>query len=54
MTKAVTFEPVDGPIHSRIDAAYRAKYRGNPYLDLMIGARARAATVRVVPRDATA
>jgi hypothetical protein len=51
MTKTVTFEPVDGPILSSIDDAYRAKYRGNPYLDSMIGARARAATVRVIPRD---
>ncbi|MGH6976699.1 MAG: DUF2255 family protein, partial [Stellaceae bacterium] len=32
MTKEVAFEPVDGPIHERIDDAYRAKYRGSPYL----------------------
>jgi hypothetical protein len=50
MTKDVTFEPVDGPINDRIDEAYRAKYRGSPYLSPMIGARARSATVRVVPR----
>jgi hypothetical protein len=50
MTKAVSFEPVDGPINDRIDDAYRAKYRDSPYLDPMIGARARAATVRVAPR----
>jgi len=49
-TKDVTFEPVDGPINDRIDEAYRAKYRGSPYLSTMIGARARSATVRVVPR----
>src|SRR3954449_1682666 len=48
MTKDVTFEPVDGPINDRIDEAYRAKYRGSPYLSPMIGARARSATVRVV------
>jgi hypothetical protein len=47
----VTFEPVDGTINDRIDDAYRAKYRGSPYLDPMIGARARAATVRVLPRQ---
>ena len=50
MTRDVTFEPVDGPIDDRIDAAYRARYRGSPYLSPMIGARAHAATVKVVPR----
>jgi hypothetical protein len=47
--KEVTFEPVNGPINDRIDDAYRAKYKGSPYLKPMIGARARAATVKVVP-----
>ena len=51
MTKEVTFEPVDGPINDRIDHAYRAKYRDSPYLSPMIGARARSATVKVMPRD---
>jgi hypothetical protein len=51
MTKDVTFEPVDGPIHHRIDDAYRAKYRGSPYLSPMIGACARSATVKVMPRE---
>ena len=46
MTKEVTFEPVDGPINNRIDDAYRAKCHGSLYLSPMIGARARAATVR--------
>jgi hypothetical protein len=50
-TKEVTFEPVDGPINDRIDDAYRAKYRGCPYLASMVGARARSATVQVMPRD---
>jgi hypothetical protein len=49
MTKDVVFEPVDGPINDLIDAAYRAKYHGSPYLSPMIGARARSATVRVMP-----
>jgi hypothetical protein len=49
MTKDVVFEPVDGSINDRIDEAYRAKYAGSPYLKPMIGARARSATVRVVP-----
>jgi hypothetical protein len=50
LTKEVTFEPVDGPINERIDDAYRAKYRGSTYLGPMIGARARSATVKVMPR----
>lgn len=54
MTKEVTFEPVEGPINDRIDDAYRAKYRGSPYLNPMIGTHARAATVKVMPRDTNA
>ena len=50
MTKEVTFEPVGGPINDRIDDAYRAKYHGSPYLKPMIGTRARAATVKMMPR----
>ncbi|MEK0083032.1 DUF2255 family protein [Benzoatithermus flavus] len=49
MTKEVAFEPTHGPINARIDDAYRAKYRGSPHLGSMIGARARSATVKVVP-----
>lgn len=49
-TWEVGFEPVDGLINDRIDDAYRAKYRGSPYLDPMISARSRAATVRVSPK----
>jgi Uncharacterized protein conserved in bacteria len=52
MTKEVTFEPVDGKINDRIDDAYRAKYRGSPYLSPMIGAHPRSATVKVIPRTA--
>ncbi len=51
LTKEVTFEPVDGDIQQQIDAAHRAKYAGSPYLAPMIGERARAATVRVSPRE---
>jgi hypothetical protein len=51
MTKEVTFEPVDGPINDLIDDAYRAKYNG-PYLNAAIGARCRAATVKIMPREA--
>jgi hypothetical protein len=50
ITKEVSFEPVDGPVNDRIDDAYRAKYRGSPYLDPMIGKRAHTATVRVMPQ----
>ena len=51
LTKEVAYDPVDGDINDRIDEAYRVKYRGSPYLNPMIGARARAATVRIIPRD---
>ena len=54
ITKEVTFEPVDGPMNDRIDDAYRKKYGGSPYLSPMIGARARSATVEVMPRDTDA
>ena len=51
MTKRVTFDPVNGSINDRIDDAYRAKYRDSSYLSPMIGPRARAATVKVMPHD---
>jgi hypothetical protein len=51
LTRDVAFEPVDGPINDAIDDVYRAKYRSSPYLGPMIGARARAATVRITPRE---
>ena len=54
MTKEVSFEPVEGPINDLVDDAYRAKYRGSPYLSPMIGPRARSATVRVMPRETNA
>jgi hypothetical protein len=54
MTVNVTFEPVDGAINDRIDDAYRAKYKGSPYLAPMIGTRARSATIRIVPMDPSA
>jgi hypothetical protein len=50
MTKEVAFQPVDGALNDRIDDAYRAKYSGSPYLKPMIGARARSATVKILPR----
>lgn len=50
LTKDVAFEPVDGAINDEVDDAYRKKYKSSPYLQPMIGARARAATVRIIPR----
>jgi hypothetical protein len=51
LTKEVSFEPVEGKINYRIDDAYRMKYHSSPYLSPMIGTKARAATVRILPRD---
>jgi hypothetical protein len=51
LTKEVTFEPVGGAVLDSIDDAYRAKYRGRRYLDPMIGARVRSATLRIIPID---
>jgi hypothetical protein len=48
--KEVAFEPVEGPVNDRIDDAYRSKYRGNSYLNPMISTRARAATIKIMPR----
>jgi hypothetical protein len=53
MKKEVTFERVDGPINDLVDDAYRAKYRDSPYLNPMIGTSARAATVKIMPRETT-
>ncbi|MGP8252168.1 MAG: DUF2255 family protein [Terracidiphilus sp.] len=49
MTREVSFERIDGPINNRIDDAYKAKYKGSPYLKPMIGASARNATVKITP-----
>jgi hypothetical protein len=51
MKKLVAFEPVQGPINDRIDAAYRAKYGSSKYLDAMLSARASAATLRIRPAE---
>lgn len=47
----VTFEPVDGPMNDVIDDAYRAKYKSSPYLSAMISARARSATLKIIPEN---
>lgn len=51
-TRAVEFHPVSSAeLNERIDAAYRTKYAGSPYLGSMISERARAATVQITPSD---
>jgi hypothetical protein len=50
MTKEVTFAPVDEARNDRIDDAYRAKYKGSPYLIPMIGQRSRSASIEIIPR----
>ena len=51
ITKDVTFEALDGTINDRIDDAYRAKYKSSPYLQPMISARSRSATVKIEPTE---
>jgi hypothetical protein len=51
--KDVTFAAETDPaVNDQIDAAYRGKYRryGGSYIEPMVSPRARAATVRLVPR----
>jgi hypothetical protein len=50
VTKEVTSETVGGPIKSRIDDAYRAKYHRSPYLNPMIDVGVRSATITIMPR----
>ena len=45
----VAFEPVEAAMNNKIDAAYKKKYNGSPYLFPMINETAKAATVRVIP-----
>jgi hypothetical protein len=51
MTKEVSFEPVSGSLNDSIDDAYRSKYASSQYLKPMISAQARAATVKLIPRE---
>ncbi len=50
--KDVAFEDVDptDPINEDIDAAYRNKYGRGPSVEAIIGATARDATLRLLPR----
>ena len=52
-TRAVTFAKADEALGPRIDEAYRQKYSSSPYLASMIGGKARAATVVIVPAEAS-
>jgi hypothetical protein len=55
--KDVTFvAQADDGLNDQIDAAYRTKYRryGGRYVDPMVAAAARAATIKLVPRSVTA
>ena len=52
LTEDVAFEAIsDAALNERVDAAYRAKYSKSRYLAPMIGARARAATVKIAPKN---
>jgi len=54
--KDVALEETDPGINDQIDAMYHAKYRryGARYVDPMVTAEARAATIKLVPRSTTA
>lgn len=51
MTVEVNFEQVDSDsdLNNLIDDAYRKKYSDSPYLSPMIGDRAKAATIKIIP-----
>ncbi len=49
-TYEVQFEPVEGEINNLIDDAYKKKYGNSPYLLPMIGERAKAATIKIIPQ----
>ncbi|MGO4856352.1 DUF2255 family protein [Arthrobacter sp. 2MCAF14] len=50
-THEVEFVPGDPELNRRIDAAYREKYAGSPYLPPMVAPGPREATVEVTPRN---
>ena len=56
LDKDVTFvAEADHDINDQIDAAYRTKYRrhGGRWVDWMVSAQARAATIKLVTRSTT-
>ncbi|MEZ2388535.1 DUF2255 family protein [bacterium RCC_150] len=50
-THEVDFAPGDPELNERIDAAFRTKYAGSPYLPPMVAPGPREATVEITPRD---
>ena len=51
ITKDVIFEQADMGLNNLIDDAYRKKYSNSPYLGAMISNRARAATIKIIPKN---
>jgi hypothetical protein len=53
--KDVRFVEADAGVNDAIDAAYRTKYRGYGarYVDPMVSPKARAATIKLLPRSTT-
>jgi len=53
--KDVAFESADPALDEQIDGAFRTKYRryGAQYVDPMMAAEARSATIKLVPRSAS-
>lgn len=50
--KDVTFEfPDDEATNKAVDEGYRHKYEGSPYLDPMLDAKPRMATVRIIAAE---
>lgn len=50
MTKDVVFTRAGADVLDAVDAAYRIKYAGSPYLAPMVGEGTRSVTVLVAPR----
>jgi len=50
ITKEVTFQPADASLNTRIDTAYKAKYKTSSYLAPMIAAGPRSSTIKVEPK----
>ena len=50
----VAFEAADGAINEQIDEAYRAEIQRQPVSKPMIVAGARAATIKITPREGNA
>lgn len=50
MVKDVQFQQAPESLNASIDEAYKTKYNNSPYLVPMISKRAKAATVKIVPK----